>query len=135
MIKTLIIILVVVAVGFGGWQLFEYWDKIQNEKATEEKQAAASVVNGDTLPGLPLGWDTSLSAAEKGGASALGNWLKTYGAGVQDPRKAWIQLDYVVMITRDNPQEAKRLFAEVKDRTQPNSPVWPRIQSMQKTYE
>ena len=135
MIKTLIIILVVVAVGFGGWQLFEYWDRIQSEKATQEKEAATSVVNGDTLPGLPQGWDISLNAAEKGGPDALGNWLKTYGTGVQDPRKAWIQLDYVVMITRENPGEAKRLFAEVKDRTQQNSPVWPRIQSMEKTYE
>jgi len=54
---------------------------------------------------------------------------------VQDPRKAWIQLDYVLLLTRQNPQEAKRVFNEVKDRTLPNSPVWPRIQSMEKSYQ
>jgi hypothetical protein len=135
MTKALITIAIVAIVGLGAWQIFEYWQKVQDEKASEEKQAASSVVNEDSLQGLPEGWQTSLHAAEQGGASALGNWLKTYGNGVQDPRKAWIQLNYVVLITRDNPQEAKRLFADVKDRTLPNSPVWPRIQAMQKTYE
>lgn len=135
MTKGLITILIVAVVGFGAWQIFEYWQKVDAEKATQEKEAAATVVNGDSLSGLPNGWDTSLTKAEQGGADALGNWLKTYGNGVQDPRKAWIQLDYVVMITRDNPGEAKRLFADVKNRTDPKSPVWPRIQAMQKTYE
>jgi hypothetical protein len=135
MTKALIIITIIVAVALGGWQLFEYWEKIQNEKETKQKEAAASVVNPDALPGLPQGWDSSLKAAEQGGAGALGNWLKTYGRGVQDPRKAWIELDYVLMITRDNPQEAKRLFAEVRDRTPPTSPVWPRIHDLEKSYQ
>lgn len=135
MTKTLIIIAIVAVVALGGYQLFEYWDKVQDEKLAAEKQAATSQVNPDALPGLPQGWDTSLRTAEQQGATALGAWLKTYGAKVQDPRKAWIELDYVVMITRDNPQEAKRLFAEVKDRTLPNSPVWPRIHDLEKSYE
>jgi hypothetical protein len=135
MIKTIIIIAVVIVVGLGAWQIFEYWEKVQDEKADAQKQAAASVVNPDALPGVPQGWETSLRAAEQQGGSALGNWLKTYGASIQDPRKAWIQLDYVVMITRDNPQEAKRVFAEVKDRTLPNSPVWPRIHDLEKSYQ
>ena len=135
MTKGLITILIVAVVGFGAWQIFEYWQKVDAEKETQQKQAEASQVNPDSLPGLPQGLDTSLRAAEQGGASTLGNWLKTYGNSVQDPRKAWLQLDYVVMITRDNPGEAKRLFADVKNRTDSKSPVWPRIQAMQKTYE
>ena len=135
MIKTLIIVAVVAAVLFGGWEFWTYWLKVQDEKAAQEKQAAASVVNPDSLPGLPSGWEGSLHAAEQGGPAALGNWLKTYGPRVQDPRKAWIQLDYVLMITRDNPQEAKRIFGEVKDRTLPNSPVWPRIHDLEKSYQ
>ncbi len=135
MIKALITILVVVAVGLGAWQIFEYWDKISNEKAADEKAEAAKNVNPDSLQGVPYQLDGSLQAAEKGGASSLGQWLKMYGNSIQDPRKAWVQLDYVVMITRDNPQEAKKLFADVKDRTQQSSPVWSRIQGMEKTYE
>jgi hypothetical protein len=135
MIKTIIIIAVVAVVGLGAWQIFEYWEKVQDDKQTAQKEAAASVVNPDALPGLQPGWEVSLKAAEQGGAGALGNWLKTYGPSVQDPRKAWIQLDYVVMISRDNPQEAKRIFADVRDRTPPSSPVWPRVHDLEKSYQ
>ena len=63
------------------------------------------------------------------------NWLKTYSRVIADPRKAWIELDYCGMIYRDDPREARRIFAEVKARTPVTSPVWPRIQDLQKTYE
>ncbi|HLX68604.1 MAG TPA: hypothetical protein VKV04_03160 [Verrucomicrobiae bacterium] len=135
MIKTLIIIVVAVAVGFGGWQVYDYWLKVQDEKAAAEKEAASKVVDGNTLSGVPYELQDSLQAAEQHGAVSLGGWLKLYDSRIQDPKKAWIELDYVVMITRDNPKEARRLFGEVKDRTLPNSPVWPRIQGMEKTYD
>lgn len=135
MTKTLIIIVVVVAVALGGWQLFEYWEKVQDEKDADAKNAVAAAVNPDTLPGLPQGYDVSLHAAQQQGVEALGNWLKLYGANVQDPRKAWIQLDYVLLLTRQNPQEAKRVFNDVKDRTLPTSPVWPRLHDMEKSYQ
>jgi hypothetical protein len=135
MTKTLMIIVIVVVVAFGGWQLFSYWEKVQDEKDTDAKNAISAVVNPDALSGLPQGYDTSLHAAQQQGADALGNWLKLYGANVQDPRKAWIQLDYVVLLTRQNPQEAKRIFNEVKDRTLPTSQVWPRIHDMEKSYQ
>jgi len=135
MTKALITIAIIAVVVLGAWQLFDYWEKVQDDKLAAQKQAAAAVVNPDSLPGLPDSWRTSLNNAEQQGATALGNWLKTYGAKVQDPRKAWIELDYVLMITRDNPQEAKRIFAEVKDRTSPSSPVWPRIHELEKSYE
>lgn len=135
MIKTLIIILVAAAVGLGGWQVYEYWLKVQDEKAAADKAAASKVVDGNTLSGVPYELQDSLQAAEQHGAVSLGGWLKLYESRIQDPRKAWIQLDYVVMITRDDPREAKRIFDEVKDRTQPNSQVWPRIQGMEKTYD
>ena len=78
--------------------------------------------------------DQGLRTAEAQGASGLKNWLKAYGHLVKDPRKAWIELDYCLMITRSDPAEAKRIFAEVKQRTPPSSPVWPRINEMEKTY-
>ena len=135
MIKGLIVIAIVVVVALGGWQMFEYWDKVQNDKLTEEKNAASAVVNPDSLGGLPYALNDSLKAAQQKGATALGNWLKAYGANVQDPRKAWIQLDYVLLITRDNPQEAKRVFSEVRDRLAPSSPVWPRLHELEKSYQ
>jgi hypothetical protein len=135
MTKGIIIVAVVILVALGGWKMFEYWEKVQDDKEVAQQQAAATNVNPDSLPGLPQGWDVSLRAAQQQGPTALGNWLKTYGPRIQDPRKAWIQLDYVLLVTRDNPQEARQIFNEVKDRTPPTSPIWPRIQQFQKSYQ
>jgi len=92
-------------------------------------------VNGDTLPGLPYKLEASLQAARKQGAPGLRNWLKTYAQSVEDPRKAWIELDYCVAVAREDPAEAKRVFAAVKDRLPPSSPVWPRMKQLERTYE
>ena len=54
---------------------------------------------------------------------------------VEDPRKAWIELDYCVAVAREDTSEAKRVFKEVKERTPTSSPVWPRIQQLEKTYQ
>ena len=131
----LIVILGVVLVLFGGYELFLYWDKVQHEEEVSKKQAAASVVSPESLSGLPYQLQDSLRAAQAQGVTALGNWLKAHGAQVQDPRKAWIQLDYCIMVARDNPAEARRIFAEVKERTPQNSPVLPRIKQLEATYQ
>lgn len=131
----LIAALIIVVVLYGGWQLFFYWERVKNEQETEKKQIVAEAVMGDQLPGMPYQLDPSLRAAQSQGAPGLKNWLKTYGSRIADPRKAWIELDYCVMISGEDPAEARRIFAEVKGRTQPSSPVWPRIKRLEKTYE
>jgi len=131
----LIAIFIIVLVLFGGWHLFLYWEKVKNEEATAQKQAAAAIVSGNQLPGLPSQLESSLDAAQKQGAAGLRNWLKIYNRNVVDPRKAWIELDYCVAVAREDPAEAKRVFAEVKGRLQPSSPVWPRVKQLEKTYE
>jgi hypothetical protein len=131
----LIAVVIIALVLWGGWHLFLYWEKVKNEKEAEEKQAAASVVVPEQLAGLPQNLEPTMQAAQKQGASGLKTWLQTYGRAVQDPRKAWIELDYAVALSRDNPAEAKRVFAGVKARTPPASPVWPRIKQLEKSYE
>jgi hypothetical protein len=84
---------------------------------------------------MPPQMEPTLKAAESQGAAGLRNWLKAYGRSIQDPRKAWIELDYCLLISKENPSEAKRLFAEIKSRTLESSPVWPRIKQLEKTYE
>jgi hypothetical protein len=132
---TKIIAAVIIAlVLWGGWELFFYWERVNNEKE-DEKKHAVTAVQPDMLNGLPPELDNALRAAQNQGADGLGNFLKVYGNRLQDPRKAWIELDYCQMIARENTAEAKRVFAEVKKRTPHNSPVWPRIQQLEKTYD
>ena len=109
--------------------------KIAMTPPMEPVVIVAEAVMGDQLPGMPFQLDPSLHAAQSQGATGLRNWLKAYGDKIQDPRKAWIELDYCVAISREDPSEARRLFADVKKRTVSTSPVWPRIKRLEKTYE
>jgi hypothetical protein len=127
--------LIIAAVLYGAWHLFLYWEEVKNEQETVKKQQAASAVDPASLPGLPRNLEPTLQAAQKQGGAALREWLKTYGKMVQDPRKAWIELDYCVLIARDDPAEARRVFAAVKDRTPASSPVYGRVKKLEKTYE
>ena len=135
MINKLLWILIIAAVAFVGWKLFEYWDKVSLEKAAASKQAPAQITRGDQLGGLTQQLESSLQTAQKAGSVALKNWLSQYGHLAQDPRKGWIELDYAVMVSRNDPKEARRVFAEVKSRTPASSPIYPRIKQLEKTYE
>ena len=126
---------IIIVVLYGGWHFFLYWEKVRDEKEAKQKQVAAAVVLGDQLPGIPDKLVPSLQAAKNQGASGLRNWLKNYGRLVQDPRKAWIELDYCVLVSREDLPEARRVFAEVKKRTSPSSPVWPWIKELEQAYE
>ena len=134
--KAIITILIVVGVAFGGYKIWEYWDTVEHERETKANAPQAEMT-GDGLAGLPYNLQNGLKDAEKGGAKSLKAWLdKVKPTGlVKDPRLAWIELDYVLMITKDDPIEAKRIFAQVKQRTPPDSPVAKRIKSLEKNYE
>ena len=132
----LIAALIIAAVLFVGYQLFLYWDRVMNEEEAARKEAAAKVITrGDQLQGLPYQLEKVYQNAESQGAPGLRVFLKNYGNSVQDPRKAWIELDYCQAISRENPAEAKRIFAEVKGRLPANSPVTPRIKRLERTFQ
>ena len=65
----------------------------------------------------------------------LANESGEYLAKRDELRLAEIELDYVVLIGSTNPQEARRLFTVVKQRTSTNSPVFPRVKRLEKTYQ
>ncbi len=120
---------------FGAWEILLYWQKVQDQKEYENKQAAAAEnISPYSLNGMPSQMEGSLDAAQKN-TTTFRAWLKTYGPSIQDPRKAWIQLDYCVAIARENPAEAREIFADVKQRTPPTSPVYRRVQKLARTFE
>ena len=131
----LIAAVIIVAVLYGGWELFFYWERVQNEQEEQKKKAAPVAVHPEELPGMSYELENSLRAAQNQGPEGLRNFLKAYANRLQDPRKAWIELDYCQMVARENTAEAKRIFAEVKNRTPHNSRIWPRIEQLAKTYD
>lgn len=133
--KALISIFIIVVVIFGGWKIYSYYQQVEAESQAKQKVETGADVKGENLPGLPNELATSLQAAEKNGSTGLREWLKFYGAQVQDPRKAWIEIDSSLALLRTDPNDAKRTFKAVKERTSTNSPVYPRIRQLEKTFE
>ena len=134
--KIVIAIILVIGAVLGGWKVFEYWDEVSKDR--EAKQQAATVhLDPTRLEGLPSQFENSLQEAYKKGAPGLKDWLEQSKRlpQIKDPRLAWIELDYVVMITKDDPVEAKKIFAEIKQRIPPDSPLNERIKTLEKNYE
>jgi hypothetical protein len=131
----LITVLIIALFLFGGWHLFFYWEHYKNEEDLARKQAASTAVDPAQLAGMPQQLQAQLQAASLQGAPGLRAFLKNYGYTIQDPRKAWIELDYCVLVAREDPAEARRIFGQVKDRIAPASPVWPRVKQLEKTYQ
>ena len=136
--NKLIGILLIVGALWGLWTLREmyldskranpgaYGDAAEEESATFDPR---------TLKGLHYSLETPLIQATQGGAEGLKKFLNQYRAAIHDPRLAWIQLDYCVLVASKDPAEARAVFAEVKQRTPTNSPVYPRILKLSKVYE
>ena len=116
-----------------GWKLYEQYDAGIN-KPKEEPQTSTQIT-GTQLPGLAPSLESILASSQQQGATGLRNFLKQYGKGIRDPRLAWIELDYAVLVMREDPAEAKKIFARVKKRTPISSLVYPRIKQLEKTYE
>jgi len=133
--KALISIFIIVVLVFCGWKLVAYYQKVEEESKSKQKVEMGADIRPEDLPGLPGGLYTSLQAAQKNGSTGLREWLKVYGAQVQDPRKAWIEMDCSLALLRTDPNDAKRIFKAVKERTSTNSPVYPRIRQLEKTFE
>jgi len=135
--KIAISIIVIILVCVGGFKLWEYWDKVSQEKEQTEKAADGSDIKEYQLPGMPYELEQRYTAAKQKGTASVKDFLDAYRKApkFEDPRKAWVELDYALLITGSDPLEAKRIFLDVKERTSTNSVIYPRIRAMSKTYE
>ncbi len=133
--RKLIGLLLIIGAVWGIRQLIAHYQQVEAEKlAREGGGPPVASVDSNVLPGLPPGLEASLKTAHKQGAAGLRNWLKAYRTYVRDPRLAAIELDYVVLVGSSNIKEARQVFDAIKQRTPTNSPVFPRIKQLEKTY-
>jgi hypothetical protein len=135
-VKLLLAVVIIVGLGMGVYQIWEYWGKFKpNESSSSQSAAAAPIISDSSLPGLPPKLEPYLESARQRGAQGLHDFLLTYGKTIGDPRLGNIELDYVVLVAKDRPSEARKVFAKVKSRTSPTSPIYPRVKLLEKTYE
>lgn len=135
--KLVLTALILVGLILGAYQLWEYWGhfKPNDSSSNQSSAAAAPIVSDSSLPGMPPRLEPYLEGARQRGAQGLHDFLLTYGKTIGDPRLGNIELDYAVLVAKDNPTEARKVFARVKARTSQTSPIYPRIQLLEKTYE
>lgn len=126
--------LIIAAVAFVGYRVYEHWAKIQEERGGKV-EAPVVAVSGDSLPGMPAHLDAGCRAAREKSPAAFRAWFNANEKQLSDPRKAWIELDLCVAIRRDSPAEAKEIFARVKKRVPPSSPVWPRMKELERAFQ
>ena len=134
--KALLSIIIVLAIIFTVWKVVDYYQQVEQEN--EQKEAASGVnLSPRSLSGLPKELERPLAEVAKKGPVALKDWLDQAKANgmVKDPRLAWIELDYVLMVVREDPVEAKRVFLSLNSRLDRDSPVYPRLKSLEKSFE
>jgi len=132
--KFLVGVIIIVGLSMGGWQLYQYWGNFK-EKDTTAIAPAEPEISGDQLPGMPPKLQPVLDVARKRGAAGLHDFLTMYGNTINDPRRASIELDYVVLLAQSSPGQARQEFAKVKSRVPSNSPMYNRVKQLEKTYE
>jgi len=134
MMKFILAVVVVIGLALGAKQIYQYWGKYKDTNAQPEATYTPPPAS-DSLPGMTQDLEQTYQASKQRGVAGLRDFLTEYGKSVSDPRLASIQLDYVVLVASSDPTEARRVFALVKSRVQPDSPVYGRVQQLEKTYE
>ena len=129
--KALITLALIVGIYLLGKSIFDQY----KAKQQKEEEAAKGIHRpADGLEGMPAHFEPSLQAAQAQGAQALKAWLERYASHIQDPKLAAIQLDYIVLLSRSDPAEARRIFQAVKQRVPKSSPLYERVKRLDATY-
>ena len=131
--KVLITLLLAFAVWWAGKTIYGQY-KSKEKQEMEAAQREKSGAGADGLTGLPAAYATSLQTAQSQGPAALKTWLDRYRPYVRDPKLADIELDYAMMVARQNPAEGKRVYQAVKARTPQSSPVYPKVKRLEATF-
>lgn len=136
--KALIVLVIIAAVFYLGRAILQRYEDVERHTIPPSGQSASPEPKPapiSTLEGLPPALEPALAAAQKQGAAGLRTFLSNYGRSIRDPRLADIELDYVVLLSRQDPVEAKRVFEAVKARVTISSPVYERIKKLERTFQ
>jgi hypothetical protein len=134
--KNVIVILLIVGAAFGTWRYYKNSESAAPAaaEASSSPSARTGPLTEDQIPRMHEELESSLNTARQRGAYGLKQWLAAYGNSVRDPRLAWIQLDYVILVSQSNLGEARRVFDLVKKRVPETSVIYSRIKKMEPSY-
>lgn len=132
--KAAIAIILIIGASIGAWSVYQNTQGKDSSSSPSSSSGAAVAVTENDMPKLHPAMEESLRKAKQRGPAALKQWLAANGRAVPDPRLAWVQLEYVVLVGGRDIGEARRVFAEVKSRVPTNSVIMPRIQKLEPSF-
>ena len=133
--SKLLLVLLVVTVGYGVYRISFVYEKADVEERTRARESASAPASETLLPPLSPQAEASLATATASGAAGLRAWLEANARFTPEPRLSAIQLDYAQVLIRSNPAEARRIYAAVKSRLGPDSPLAARVSKLSRTFE
>ena len=130
--KNLIGLLMIGAVVLGVYKLWELYDQQSTTSSLAAKDTRRQEF-GAHLQGLDQRLEQPLREAYSKGLLGLKGFLQDYRSTqfLQDPRLAWIEIDYAVMLVNKDAKQARTALLEVRDRLQPNSPAMPHLKEFE----
>lgn len=128
--QVLTILLIAGAIWLG--LKFKSYFNTEMKKAEVQTDGRPQTAPGK-LPGMTAELEPSYETARNSGAAAIREWLNKHIEQVEDPRRADIQLDYVLAVSRTDAAEAKRVLQLIKQRVGADSPVNKRLQQIEST--
>lgn len=124
-------ILVFILIGSCGIRFARYYKEV-NQRVEDRHKSFQHSAPADL--GMPAELEPLLISAQKKGAGAMKQWLDQYRHLIKEPRLSEIELDYVILLGRSDPPEARRVFAIIRSRNGEDSPLADRIEKLSKTY-
>ena len=139
MLRFLITVAIIAGVWYVGDAIMDKYRSVQTQSGNSPAQSttapAPAPASAGPLPGMPDRLQASLDAAQSQGPAAMKRWLDANAKHVQDPALGNIELEYAVMVSRQNFAGAREIYRKVKARTPANSPLQPKLKRLAATYE
>jgi hypothetical protein len=132
MLKQILTVIFIAAAVYVGIKFSAYFRKSLQE--AEQKVEGPPRYAPGKLPGLPAELEPAFEEAEKRGLDGLRDFLRQHRSEIEDPRLADIQMDYVVLVGRANPAEARRVLADIRPRLAATSRAYKRFEQLEKVY-
>ena len=133
--KYFVAAIIIIGLSLGAWQIYQYLGHVQNHRRRPLRRRAPGRT-GEELSGLPSALEPAWAGADSMARPACGNSWPLTADAIKDPRRASIELDYVVL-ARGEQSRAKPagFLPKCKERLTPESPVYDRMKKLEKTYE
>ena len=132
MLKQILTVIFIAIAVYVGIKFSAYFQKRLQE--AEQKTEGPPLYAPGKLPGLPAELEPAYEEAKAHGLDGLREFLRQHRPEIEDPRLADIQMDYVVLVGRDNPAEARRVLDDIRQRLGPTSSAYKRFQQLQQVY-